>query len=202
MKYIKQVENAKSVEEVTSVHKLWDDFDTELASAVMKVARGPTKKELVLYQEARARECKPMTGRAALWLFLQRYKIDRGQMKQVELPQQIVLEFKGDLEAYLDGSDSRLLRLVSKPDEDVLHALIEPQLRRCKALAPEFVTYDRAEDGDPEKTTEFLYNAARKCVARNRRMDNLASLKPTPKVAIIKTKPLVKIGSPVVRPNL
>ena len=54
-----------------NVSKHWDDFDTELASAVFKVSKGPAKRELILYQESQARACRPTAGRAILRLFLQ-----------------------------------------------------------------------------------------------------------------------------------
>ena len=53
---------------------------------------------------------------------------------------------KGDLEAYIDGLDRILSTFPSEPDEDLLQSLIIPQLRKCKDLEPDFVSYDRADD--------------------------------------------------------
>lgn len=189
MKYIKAVESAKSIESLSTVRKHWDAFDTELASGVMKISKGATKKELILYQETQAKACLPMSGRAALWIFLNRYHIDKGQALQVDLAGLLALEYKGDLEAYLDLLDAKLLNLQKHPDEEMLHAIVEPQLRKCKALAPEFVTYDRAKPDALERTTAWLYEAARGCVARKRKEDNLAALQNAPKSVVVKNKP-------------
>ena len=189
LKYLKQVEVAAEIADVAVVPKRWDDFDTELASAMMNIAKGATKREMVLYQESQGKLCLPMSGRAALWIFLHRYHIDRGGALQVDITKLMALEFKGDLESYLDQLDLIQENCLKQPDDDLLHAFIEPQLRKCRALAPEFVTYDRADDGAPERSAQFLYDSARRCVARKRKEDNLAAMKGPLKVAVVKKPP-------------
>ena len=73
-----------------------------------------------------------------LWLLLHRYHIDRGQALHVDLSVLMSVEFCGDLAAYLDLFESQLANLSKPPDKDPLHAL-ETQLRKCKALQPDFL---------------------------------------------------------------
>ena len=87
-----------------------------------------------------------------MWILLNRYHVDRGQAQQVDLSALNALEFKGDLEGYLDQLDSILSGMVKPPDEDILHILVEPQLRKCKAMIAEFLAYDLAPEGSPERT--------------------------------------------------
>ena len=56
--------------------------------------------------------------------------------------------------------DSKLAGLAKEPDEEWFLALVEPQLRKCKAMTPEFVPYERADDEAPERSLRFLYERA------------------------------------------
>jgi hypothetical protein len=49
-----------------------------------------------------------------------------------------------------------------EPDEQFLLALVEPQLRKAKFLAPDFVFFDRALSDSPERSFQSLYDAARR----------------------------------------
>eukprot|EP00959_Pyramimonas_sp_CCMP1952_P304506 6372879-Pyramimonas_sp.AAC.1 len=51
----------------------------------------------------------------------------------------------------------------------MLLALLEPQLRQCKALAPAFVTYDGALEGSDVRTSTYLCNAGRREVSRQQK---------------------------------
>jgi hypothetical protein len=83
---------------------------------------------------------------------------------------------RGDLEAYLDNLENILMGLEKQPDPDLLHAFVVPQLRKCKELAPDFVTYDRADDGSVERSVETMLDAARRLVARKRRASTEAEM--------------------------
>ena len=135
----------------------------------MEIAKGPLKREMLLYQEERTRRGFPLTGRAALWLIYQRCKLERGQAMCVDLSTIVQLEFKGDLEGYLDAWDRTLMSLAKMPDDDMLVALLETQLRKCRALGPAFVVYDGAKDGSDERCAKFLYDAARREIVRKQR---------------------------------
>eukprot|EP00974_Lingulodinium_polyedra_P133000 11223963-Lingulodinium_polyedra.AAC.1 len=78
------------------------------------------------------------------------------------------LRFNGELEVYLDALDARLALMITEPDEALLLAIVEPELRKVSDLAYEFAVYDRAPDGSPEKTLKFLYDSARRACARAR----------------------------------
>ena len=81
--------------------------------------------------------------------------------------------------------------MTKEPNPDILLSIVEPELRKAAALAPEFVSYDRAPGGSYEKSLVLLYEAGRHSVERNRKMMNFEALRPKDKkekVAAIKTK--------------
>ena len=84
MKYLKRVEVTTDLTELLPVSRLWDPFDTELAAGIQRIAKGAVKRELTLLQESMQRECRPLSGRACLWVFLNRYHVDRGQALQAD----------------------------------------------------------------------------------------------------------------------
>ena len=130
----------------------------------------------MLYQEERTRRDHPVTGRAALWHVYQRFRLERGQSMYVDMSTLLQLSFQGDLEAFLDAWDYALMAMKRLPDEDLLLALLEAQLRGCKALAPAFLVFDASPEGSANRTSTFIYNAARQEVVRKQREATKAGL--------------------------
>ena len=58
---------------------------------------------------------EPLSGRAALYILLKRYEIDRGAAVQVDLSVLLALTYNGELELFLDKIDSVLAGLVVQP---------------------------------------------------------------------------------------
>ena len=82
-----------------------------------------------------------------LFKILKRYEIEKGQAMQVDVTTLLAHKYRGNLEEYLDGLDAKLSMLSKEPDQDFLLSLVEPELRKCKALEIDFSMYDRAEEG-------------------------------------------------------
>ena len=76
------------------------------------------------------------------------------------------------------------MALAKVPEEDMLLALLETQLRKSKALEPAFVTYDAAEIGSETRTSAFLYYAARRQVVRKQTEETVSSLMKMPQIAV------------------
>ena len=126
---------------------------------------------------------------------LERFKVDYGHALQIDTFRLSSHEFEGDLELYLAGLESILMGMHQQPDPHWLHSIVERNLRRCKALSPEFVFYDRADPGDPERTTEWLLQMARRAVSRKQLQDTQAGMTAaisTKKVAVTKKAPAQK----------
>ncbi|CAK0865136.1 unnamed protein product, partial [Prorocentrum cordatum] len=188
LKYLREVFFAADVETLETIPSRRDPFDTELASALRKVATGGVGREVQLYQERCAREIRPFGGRPVLYMILKRYEVNFGQALHVDLSTIQALKFSGDLEAYLDALDSRLSIMMKEPDEALLLAIVVPELRQRPDLALEFQIFDRATPGSNEQTLEYLYDAARALCARKRQQKTADNLAAPPK----KVQPLAK----------
>jgi hypothetical protein len=145
--WIRSVADATSLADVESVSAKWEDLDAELADCILRIAADPLKRELVLYHEEQIRMGRPLGGRAALWHVFQRFCMGKGAAMCVDITTLTSLECKGDLEGFLAAWDHTLMALSKAPDDDLVHALFERQVRKCKALAPAFVLYDASPEG-------------------------------------------------------
>ena len=94
----------------------------------------------------------------------------------VDLNTLINLKFAGDLESFISAWDRTLLAMRRPPEEDLLLAVLEPELRKCQSLAPEFVIYDGADNDSEIRTRKWLYNSARRAIGRQMRLDTKAAL--------------------------
>ena len=169
------------IESVEGIPKKWDLFDTELCAALLRSVTGGVERALQLYQERNARNGVPTSGRAVLFTILRRFELDYGQAMRVHISALNALRYNGELEVFLDALDARLALMISEPDESLLLAIVEPELRKVTDLAYEFAVFDRAPDGSPAKTLSFLYDAARRACARERQRKTVDSLTPATK---------------------
>ena len=176
MRWLNEVQVATSLSQVEGVSAKWEDLDAELADALLKVSSGPLKRELTLYQEEQQRRGLPLGGRAALWHVFQRFRLERGAAMCVDITALTSLEFRGDLEGFLAAWDRTLMALAKPPDEDLVHALFEQQVRKAKSMAPAFVLYDASPEGHENRTTAFLYASARAEILKNQREATRKSL--------------------------
>ena len=83
----------------------------------------------------------------------------------------------------LDNLDSLLMGLSLQPEENLLQAIVEPQLRQCKELRPFLERYDSAPDGSDEKSLRYLLDSARRIVERQQRADVVTGLSKPAKAA-------------------
>ena len=132
-----------------------DDLDAELASSVLRISSGPLKRELTLYHEEQVRLGRPLGGRAALWHIFQRFRMERGTAMCVDITALTGLEFRGDLEGFLAAWDHTLMALSKPPDGELVHALLEQQIRKCRSLTPAFVLYDASPEREPLDTVSL-----------------------------------------------
>ena len=184
LRYLRFVETCDAIAPLEKRPRKWEPFDTELCSAINSCARGPLKRELTIYQESRTNAGQATSGRALFWMLLKSFQLDLGQRLKVDIADLLGWKYKGDLGVYLDGLDQLLMGLSREPDEHLLAALVEHQLRLCKGLAPSFERFDSADEGSPERTITYLISAARKWVERKRREDAYESLQKTPKAVV------------------
>ena len=96
------------------------------------------------------------------------FKLGSAALTQMEMLKLMSLQFDNGLEFNLDNLDKILATFWKEPDDDLLLALAEPQLRRAKHLSHQFVFYDRVSPDSLEKSFSCLFAAARRAVQRKR----------------------------------
>ena len=166
----KQILLATSPGSLAKPNSRWEDLDSALSLAVLEMARGPAKRDILMYQEVNFRKGEPLGGRSAMFIVLQRYHIDSGTQMQVDLTSIMSLKFDTDFEVLLSRLDYVLMEANTSIPEEFLYASIEPELRKCRDLAADFVALDATDDGHPSRTSSALYNVARRCLVRKQRM--------------------------------
>ena len=72
--------------------------------------------------------------------------------------------------------------------------MVELELGQVAALGPDFVALYRAQEGTPDRTLQFLYDAARRVVGRARKVANLARLNPAARSPPIKTAAAIELS--------
>lgn len=85
MRFLKQVESCTNAEELDHVSRPWEAFDNELVAAVMRLATGALKRELLMKQESLQRQGKLLSGRVALHCLYRGSILQRGQATQVDM---------------------------------------------------------------------------------------------------------------------
>ena len=72
--------------------------------------------------------------------------------------------------------DGVLDKMKEKPTENTKKILFVPQIKNYKEIDHEIDVYDRAKEGDPEKTYQYLYDAAKAYLRRIREDSNRAAV--------------------------
>ena len=112
----------------------WERFDAVLYEGVMGFASADLKRQLTNYQQRCYAQRVTPSGRYALRHLLRKYAVSRGTTVQSDLTRLLSHKAAGDLSLYLDGLDNLLLNLDEPPTENLLHSLVEPQLRTFKSM--------------------------------------------------------------------
>jgi hypothetical protein len=76
MKYLKVAETSTDVHLLREVPRKWEPFDTELASALLKISTGSLRRELLKTQEILQKKGETLPGRMAMWLLQQRFLLE------------------------------------------------------------------------------------------------------------------------------
>ena len=74
-------------------------------------------------------------------------------------------QLHGDLDAFINNSDTCIMTMSDPPNEHMLRALLETQLRKCMALNPLFVSIDGSVPDSPQRLGRFLCDAVNREIA-------------------------------------
>ncbi len=103
MRWLKEIEMATEAKDIEYVSSRWDALSSALSDAVLGIASGALKRELIGVQTLNARRCEPLPGRVAFWYLLRLYELDKGSAHRADLTDMLALKAGGDLESFFSG---------------------------------------------------------------------------------------------------
>ena len=145
IKWIKEVEDVSSYQDLSSDGPGWQGYSMKLADALSKIFNGNPnfKNKVNLIEEELLNKEEVLNGRQMTWLmfnFFKRPDVEVGMTDFNDL-QKVCL--KGDnLIAFVHDWDKCLLGMKTRPTDDILECLFTNQVRKCKHFEQVFVMYE------------------------------------------------------------
>ena len=144
-------------------------LDAKIHSAITNVLEGDFARQMDTFKEREGHENRYVRGRQILWR-LDGYLATNalhGSVYDMEDLLNVVM-VNDNLVQFIRNWDTVLSGIKKTPSDDVLESLFHRQIKKNKALAHDVAIYERAIDGTPEKTFEFLYKAANRHINAKR----------------------------------
>ena len=137
-------------------------LDTKLLAALSKVAKGELARQILNFKEVEAGFERAVRGRQILYLFDQHFKTNEevGSLYSVEDLLKVTL-VQDDLSTFLHNWESVIAGMSHIPDEVTLRDILLRQIRKSQRLKFDLERYDRAKEGTPEHSYEFLKESIR-----------------------------------------
>jgi hypothetical protein len=177
-KWIKAVEETGAKLEDFRDSGDFTTLDSKLGSAITDIAKGDLGRKITLTTEKEDKLGNLTKGRQLLRVVYDHFRIDEFAGVLYSLTDLITVRMKGDshsarqLELFINTWDHTLAGMKHEPTDDVLEALFIERVRNCHPLAQDIGIYDRAREGQPERSYAFLYEAATRFIERRRRKEN------------------------------
>ena len=146
-------------------------LDGKLADALARLAKGEPARRIALEAERAAMSADLLSGRQTLWLIYREFARDDTTTDHIAYGNLEKLTFNGQdaqLEAFLNSWDNLLLTFKTMPKEPHLFSALYSRLRRVGGLSATIAHMDRQVHGHPDKSYDFLVQAARQLVDQRR----------------------------------
>ena len=126
-------------------------------ASLSKVAKGELARQILNFKEVEAGFERAVRGRQILYLFDQHFKTNEevGSLYSVEVLLKVTL-VQDDLSTFLHNWESVIAGMSHIPDEVTLRDILLRQIRKSQRLKFDLERYDRAKEGTPEHSYEFL----------------------------------------------
>ena len=151
----------------------FETLDTKLLAALSRIARGDLSRQILTYKEQQAALDKVVRGRQVLLMFEQYFRTNEeaGALHSTEDLLKVVLH-GNDLMTFIQNWDSVIAGMKIVPEQHVLKDIFLRQIRGCHKIKYDLDTYERAKDGSYDKSYEFLVQAVRDVLTRERLQSN------------------------------
>ena len=155
----------------------WRILSARLAKGLMEILHGDLARRISVLNEATLLNGKTLPGLVILRLINENYYAStRGEcmyrlleLQRVELKGNNIEEFQTTWDTVVAGQHRNV------PDE-VLHELYHKQVKNFHGIALDMQVYNRWDDGDPEKSYQFLVDSVAKYIRRTLMEKNKAAL--------------------------
>ena len=151
----------------------FETLDTKLLAALSRIARRDLSRQILTYKEQQAALDKVVRGRQVLLIFEQYFRTNEeaGALYSTEDLLKVVLH-GNDLMTFIQNWDSVIAGMKIVPERHVLKDIFLRQIRGCHKIKYDLDTYERAKDGSYDKSYEFLVQAVRDVLTRERLQSN------------------------------
>ena len=151
----------------------FETLDTKLLAALSRIARGDLSRQILTRKEQQAALGKVVRGRQVLLMFEQYFRTNEeaGALCSTEDLLKVALH-GNDLMTFIQNWDSVIAGMKIVPEQHVLKDIFLRQIRGCRKIKYDLDTYERAKDGSYDKSYEFLVQAVRDVLTRERLQSN------------------------------
>ncbi len=144
-------------------------LDAKVLSAVTNILEGAFARQIDTFKEREANGGRLVRGRQVLFKLDNFFSTNAQHGSVYELEDLLSVKMVNEkLETFMHNWETVLSGIQNTPDEAFLEPLFHRQIKRCKDLAHDINIYERAIQGQPEKTYKFLYEAATNHLSRKR----------------------------------
>ena len=148
-------------------------LDAKLLAALSSVATGEFARKVDTFKEKEPQKDRPVRGRQVLLMMHEYFSTNIKHGATYSLSDLFNVKMKGDkLKTFLSNWDSVTTGVTHLPETTVLETLFYQQVKNHRAIAHDIEEYHRAEEGSSKHCYQFLYDAVRRHLMRERLEDN------------------------------
>lgn len=155
---------------------MFTTLDTKLAAALTRCAKGDLGTRILNYKEERAKVGVQVRGRFILLMFDDCFKTseEAGNLYRLEDILQVhrVGDTLADIKRFINKWDATLAGMATMPAEMTLRDLFLRQIRHAPTLKYDIDLFDRAKEGEYNKSYDFLVKSVRDYIDRERLRQN------------------------------
>ena len=148
-------------------------LDAKLLAALSSIATGEFARKVDTFKEKESQKDRPVRGRQVLLMMREYFSTNIKHGATYSLSDLFNVRMKGDnLKTFLSNWDSVTTGVTHLPETTVLETLFYQQVKNHRAIAHDIEEYHRAEEGSSKHCYQFLYDAVRRHLMRERLEDN------------------------------
>ena len=148
-------------------------LDTKILAQLSRVAKGDLGTQILNFKEVEAASGRVVRGRQVLFMFEQYFRTNEeaGALYGTEDLLKIHL-VNDDLSTFIRNWDAVIAGLKHMPDNNTLKDIFMREIRKIKRMEYDLKVYERSREGSETRTYQFLAQAVRDILSRDRLKEN------------------------------